>query len=230
VAVVKGPRRLTRAERAAATRARILAVARSLFGTRGYGATTLTQIAAEADVAIQTVYAVFGSKHGILRGLSETVVHDADADAAISETMTSDGPATVASFARSIRLRWEHGYDVTAIHGMAAMTDPAVRADLEAILERRRGGLRRLAERLAPSLDPSVDRDRALAVLDALTLPELYGELVAVHGWTPDGYEAWLAEILARQLLPEGPSPIRPPRRVGTTQAPGPSRSPRGGQ
>jgi AcrR family transcriptional regulator len=202
MAAVKATRRLTRAERAAATRARILAAARSLFGTRGYGATTLTEIAAEADVAIQTVYAVFRSKHGILRGLSETVVKDPAADAAFGLAMSSEGPASLAAFARSIRLRWEHGYDVTTIHGIAAMTDPAVRSDLEAVLAIRRNGLRRLVERLAPSLDPSVGLDRALAILDALTLPELYGELVAVHGWSPDEYEAWLTRSLARQLLP----------------------------
>ena len=201
MAAVKATRRLTRAERAAATRARILAAARSLFGTRGYGATTLTEIAAEADVAIQTVYAVFRSKHGILRGLSDTVVQDADADAAVGRAMTSEGAAILAAFTRSIRLRWEHGYDVTVIHGIAAMTDPAVRSDLEAVLAIRRNGLRRLVERLAPSLDPSVGLDRALAILDALTLPELYGELVAVHGWSPDEYEAWLTRSLARQLL-----------------------------
>jgi AcrR family transcriptional regulator len=225
VVAVKPPR-LTRAERASATRARILAAARSLFGTRGYGATTLTDIAAEAEVAIQTVYAVFGSKRGILRGLSDAVVHDTEADAAI--VLTSEGPASLASFARSIRLRWEHGYDVTVIHGIAAMTDPAARADLEAILERRRNGLRGLVERLAPSLDPSVGRDRALAVLDALTLPELYGELVAVHGWTPDSYEAWLAGILVRELLPKESTAVRVPGRAGTSRGLGPSRSPRG--
>lgn len=202
MAAVKATRRLTRAERAAATRARILAAARSLFGTRGYGATTLTEIAAEADVAVQTVYAVFGSKHGILRGLSETVVHDPDADAAIGRSMSSAGSASLAAFARSIRLRWEHGYDVTAIYGVAAMTDPAIRADRETILANRRTGLRGLVERLAPSLDPSIGSDRALAIVDALTLPEVYGELVVVHGWPPDEYEAWLANTLARELLP----------------------------
>ena len=42
---------------------------------------------------------------------------------------------------------------------------------------------------------------RATAILDALTLPEVYVELVDVHGWTPDDYEAWLGRSLRQQLI-----------------------------
>jgi hypothetical protein len=35
----------------------------------------------------------------------------------------------------------------------------------------------------------------------ALTLPEIYGTLVAERRWTLRRYEAWLAAALARELL-----------------------------
>jgi AcrR family transcriptional regulator len=58
-----------RARQAAATRRRILAAAEELFVRDGYAATAITEIAARADVAVQTVYAVFGTKRAVLTEL-----------------------------------------------------------------------------------------------------------------------------------------------------------------
>jgi AcrR family transcriptional regulator len=58
-----------RARKAAATRRRILAAAEELFVRDGYAATAITEIAARADVAVQTVYAVFGTKRAVLTEL-----------------------------------------------------------------------------------------------------------------------------------------------------------------
>jgi hypothetical protein len=32
-------------------------------------------------------------------------------------------------------------------------------------------------------------------------MPEVHAELVEVHGWTEDAYEAWLVQTLSRELL-----------------------------
>jgi hypothetical protein len=104
-------------------------------------------------------------------------------------------------FARSIRRRWESSADVTKIFRDAGTADARVRAGLSATLEQRRQGIRALAERLGADLRPGLDAAAAAAILDTLTLDEVYAELVEVHGWTPDAYEAWLAAILTRELL-----------------------------
>src|SRR5215467_315335 len=66
-----------RARNAKATRRRILAAAHELFIRDGYSATTVQQIADAADVAWQTVYAVFRTKPAILSALFDvTVVGD----------------------------------------------------------------------------------------------------------------------------------------------------------
>lgn len=70
---VKSPAGSLRAEQAALTTRRILEAARRGFADAGYAATTLREIASEAGVAVQTVYAVFGSKANILRALRESV-------------------------------------------------------------------------------------------------------------------------------------------------------------
>jgi hypothetical protein len=38
-------------------------------------------------------------------------------------------------------------------------------------------------------------------VVDAMTHWETWWTLVEIGGWTPDRYESWLAEIMARWLL-----------------------------
>src|SRR5207247_7087473 len=51
------------------TRMRILDAAQSLFAARGYPASTVEAIAAGSGVAVDTVYAAFGSKRGVLQAL-----------------------------------------------------------------------------------------------------------------------------------------------------------------
>ena len=58
-----------RDEQAARTRARILDAAAELFFERGYARTTMKDIAARAEVARDTVHAIFGSKARVLTGL-----------------------------------------------------------------------------------------------------------------------------------------------------------------
>lgn len=181
---------------------RIADAARLLFARAGYAATTLAEIAAEAGVAVQTVYAVYGSKAGIMDALRESVMAQPEARAFYREAMAADSASRcIELFARSIRWRWERSADVTAIFRDAGTADAKIRAGLAATLEQRRGGIRALAERLAPDLRSGLEVSVAAAILDALSLAEVYAELVEVQGWTPDAYEAWLAVALAREIL-----------------------------
>src|SRR5512141_1361805 len=128
-----------RADRAELTRRRIEASARALFAGRGYPATTLREIADDAGVAVQSVYAIYGSKAGILRALRESV---------------RDDPEAVAAFART----------VDAPAAAAALRE--VRAELEAVLAVRRRGIGGLALAIV-ELDPATgDAARIAAIAD----------------------------------------------------------------
>ena len=184
------------------TRRRIAAAARRLFARDGYGATTIKAIAVEAGVAVQTVYAVYGSKIRILDALREEAMQQPEAEASVAASMREQAiPGRLELFARSIRQRWELAGDIVAIARDAATSDPAARAGVEATLRVRRAGIASLAQSLERALGPGVDVRRAAAILDALTLPEVYAELVDVQGWTPDEFEAWLGATLRRELL-----------------------------
>lgn len=191
-----------RDERAQVTRRRIADAARRLFARLGYAATTISGIASEAGVAVQTVYAVYGSKAGILDVLREDAMNQPEAEALLAEAMGASPPArSVELFARSIRRRWELSGDVVVILRDAGTADPEVRAGVAATLERRRGGIRALVGTFEGALRPGMDVSQAAAIVDALTLPEVYAELVDVQGWAPDAFEDWLASALSRELL-----------------------------
>ena len=191
-----------RDERAQVTRRRIADTARGLFRARGYGATTLQAVADEAGVAVQTVYAVYGSKAGILHELRDTVLRQPAAEALYADAMEeADAGRKLELFAASIRRRWEFGHDVVAIQRDAAATDPSVRAEVERVLGIRRNGIERLARSLAEELATGIEPAQAAAIIDALTLPEVYSELTDIANWTADMYEAWLGQCLKNQLL-----------------------------
>ena len=191
-----------RAERAAVTRTRIAQAARRLFASAGYGATTLQAVADEAGVAVQTVYAVYGSKAGILRQLREDLMRQPAADARYEAAVKARDPQRkLELFAASIRQRWENGRDIVKVHEQAAASDPELRREVDRVLAVRRAGIDRLATSLRGHMAPGLSPKSAGAVLDALTLPEVYEELVGIHGWEPEAYEAWLAALLKRELL-----------------------------
>ena len=58
-----------RERKAARTRTEILEAARRLFADKGFAATTVADVAAEADVAVQTIYAHVGSKGDLVLAL-----------------------------------------------------------------------------------------------------------------------------------------------------------------
>lgn len=197
------PRPTLRQERAAVTRRRILEAARVLFFRDGYAATTLKAVAAEAGVAVQTVYAVFGSKAAILAELRALVVSLPQADDALREAMratTLEG--RLAGFARSIRRRWELAGDIVKVNEDAARADLEIRSGVESAQGRRREGIRAFVQGLEQDHVARLDSDRAAAILDALTMHDLYTQLVGVHGWSPDDYEEWLRSQLMSALAP----------------------------
>src|ERR687888_449684 len=74
-----------RREQAAATRREILEAAQRLFERQGYAATTMAAIAAEARVALKTVYVAFETKSGVLRALWNMLLRGDEDDVPVPE-------------------------------------------------------------------------------------------------------------------------------------------------
>lgn len=191
-----------RQRQAQVTRKMIVTAAQELFLEQGYICTTMEIIADRAGVATSTVYAVFGSKRGILRAIRE----DWHEHSHIREITYNSNPASAPddlldSLAKATAAQWESGAVVIAIYTGAAAADPLAAAELAQTLTSRREGLQYFARTLEPHLLPGMDVAHAAALLQALCLPEVYDELVRHSGWAVDEYQHWLGITLKRELL-----------------------------
>ena len=137
--VVKGsaaPRRYTspkRQEQARATRRAIVEAARALFLARGYAGTTIDAVAGEAGVAVQTVYAAFGSKAQILKTVLDVAVVGDDAPVPLvdREAVKAFG---LGSLPAIVHLGMD-GHIVNAVEGWDAMAWRALTIDLSRIVD-----------------------------------------------------------------------------------------------
>src|SRR5689334_4651797 len=100
-----------RDEQAARTKARILDAAADLFLEHGYGTTTIKAIADRADVARDTVHAVFGGKARVLTALIDQRLVPDGAVANITQTPAAQAIKEEADPRRQIDLfaQWISG-------------------------------------------------------------------------------------------------------------------------
>ncbi len=191
-----------RQRQALETRRLILEAARRLFLEQGYGSATIEAIASQAGVSVSSIYANFGSKRGILRGIREAWHQESHIrEVAHSASPDMDGEVLLERLAHATRRQWETGADVLSIYRSAAAADRDASAELAEALQGRQAAFERLAEGLRPYRSPGLSDRKTAALLRALCLPEIHAELVIQSGWTEDDYEAWLASTLKQALL-----------------------------
>jgi AcrR family transcriptional regulator len=199
-----------RASAAEHTRAAILAAARRLLVDRGYAAFCMKDVAAEAGVALDTVYASVGPKPRLLRELIEV---------AISGTQEAV-PASKRPYVRRIQAaagaRVKFTIYARAVVDIHARLAPLVRALRDAagahpelgalwreISARRAGNMSLLAANLLETgeLRPDLSKAEIADVLWSLNAPEFYMLLVDERGWSAQRFARWLADAWARLLL-----------------------------
>jgi AcrR family transcriptional regulator len=208
--VKAGPGR--RERKALATRRRVLDAAEALFVRDGYATTTMTVIAETADVAVQTVYAVFGTKRAILTQLLDVrVVGDdertplwdrEDWQAMERETDPRQQLALLASIATRIGNRIAALYEVMAA---AAGSDPEIAEMYQRQQQARYKDQHRLAQSLSRkgALRAGLSEAHATDIIWALANPHTHSALVGERRWTTDEYERWLGRLLTCALLTE---------------------------
>ena len=214
MANVKAPRSYDsklRKEQARQTRARILDAAENLFAEHGCANTRVATIAAAAGVAVDTVYATFGNKAGVLHALFDVRVGGDDAPLEVTER---EGPQAVrrepsqkrqiAGFALGVAEILERSRPVDDVMRGAAAVDQDIAALRARMQEGRYANLRQFAGWLAANgpLRGGLTPDDAAAVVWAVASPEVHGLLRVGRGWSAERYRDWLATTLTRTLLP----------------------------
>jgi AcrR family transcriptional regulator len=199
--------KITRQEKAAATRRRMLDAAYDLFCDLGYRATTMEAIAERAGVAVQTVYFTFHTKDELFQAVHErTVVGDENIPppmqswylAAVNADDIGEAVRHVARGVVSISRRVAPM--IPAFHAVSG--DPA-----GAVWERsenlRLAGMVDLVAALSSkaTLRRGLTREHAADVLYVLLGPELYRTLVLERGWTERQFATWVERAILRDLF-----------------------------
>jgi AcrR family transcriptional regulator len=179
-----------------------------LFSTKGYVATSIEDIAAEAGVARPTVFTAVGPKPAILRAVVDQALAGDDAPVPVSERSWWRQAIEEPDAAEAIRL---HAANMSRIAQRAAPVLGALEvaasidADAAAVWDRfqrqRRVGLNEFAVALArKGAALRCDEATMTDTMWALT-PDAYLRLVRDAGWPVARFEAWLADLLQRLFL-----------------------------
>ena len=201
------PRRRAQAD---ATRRDILAAAQRLFERQGYGGTTMAAIAAEAGVALKTVYLAVETKAGVLREVWNTRLRGEDDDRPIAEQVwyrevmdETDPDRRLLLNARNSAAGKRRAAAIAEVIREAAPSDAEIGALWDRIQTEYRSNQRTIVTRLAErdELRPGLDVERAADVLWTINHPNTWQLLVAERGWTPEEYERWSGEAARAQLL-----------------------------
>lgn len=198
------PRSNRRKKQAAATREDILAAARRLFATKGYAATSMSAIAAEAETAVQTIYDSVGPKHAIILAMVGMLEEEAGVEEVQRRLAGAGDPRElIGVFVAFTRWFAEHGADIVQAMATAAPSEPDVAVALKKANENHHGGAGFVARRLAAmdALKPGIPPERATDVIGALTWVTMWRQLSGERGWSLDECEAWMVEAIGTLLL-----------------------------
>jgi AcrR family transcriptional regulator len=199
-----------RQQQAAATRQTILAAAQRLFERHGYPATTMEQVAAEAGVALRTVYVAFSTKSGLLRALWDLRLKGDQDQSAVAERPWYREVLQEPDPERQLRRNAGHACvvkqriaGVLKVLRSAAPVDPDAAALWRLIQSDFHDNQRAIVESLhaRQALRPDLDVARATDILWTLNHPDVWLLLVGERGWTPEQWEQWFADTACAQLL-----------------------------
>jgi AcrR family transcriptional regulator len=174
---------LSRKERATATRRRILDSALMAFTTDGYSSTTMDAVAADAGVAVQTVYFAFRTKGELLQAVYEHAVL---------------GPEQAPPHQMPWWPRPDDGHDIAE-----AVSRFVARERYEHNEQLRRAGYSNLMEVLAAKhpLRPGMSLIQARDILLVLTGPQTYVQYTRDLGWDPGQLAAWTTTAILQQVF-----------------------------
>jgi AcrR family transcriptional regulator len=199
-----------RREQAEATRLAILDAAERLFLRDGYPATTMAAIAAEARVALKTVYVAFESKSRLLRALWNNRLRVEDEARPMSRHPDYLAVLAEPDPEHKLRLNARNSrFGKLRIAALAEVVRSAAPGDAEmtelwdTINREYRANQAAIVRSLAElgELRDGLDVEHASDILWTINHPSTWQLLVVQRGWTPEDYERWTGDTACAQLL-----------------------------
>ncbi len=183
---------------------------KALFAARGIDRVTIQQIAKKAKVSVSTVFTLYKSKEGILRGLMRSALFGQHFQTAIAMFKGETNPIRLIALTPKVsRAIYEaESSELGLIRGVSAFS-PAL-SKLEKEFEDLRFSMQK--ERVELLFKQRKQRmgltvEEARRILWMYTSREVYRLLVLEAGWTPDRYEEWLSDTLLRALTDSSAKP-----------------------
>jgi AcrR family transcriptional regulator len=191
----------------------MLAAARTLFVEHGYATTSMQAIAAEAGVAVQTLYFTFTTKRAILKELVDVEVAGDTAPVStlerpwVAEAMAAPPAEQVRILVTATARIHARVAEVLEVVRSAAAVDAEIAELWRTNISQRHTVLATFAGALAAKngLRAGVDAVRAADIMLAVLAPEVYLLLIRERGWSVEAWQEWVTDALARQLLPDSP-------------------------
>jgi len=200
-----------RKQQARETQRQIVASAHELFITYGYVGTTIEAIAQKANVAVETIYATFGSKRKILARVVDVSVTGDDESIPLLERpqvkaveAEPNPKLQIQMFASQITEIMARVAPLFQIMRTVANIEPEIARVLEELLNGRLQGMGHFISSLGyqGSLRAELDERTMIETVWALTSAEVYNLMTLDRGWSQERYENWLVKMLIRILLP----------------------------
>jgi TetR/AcrR family transcriptional regulator, regulator of autoinduction and epiphytic fitness len=192
-----------RQNQAQITKNRILDAASRLFVESGYSRVTVEDIAHEAGVAYQTVYAVFRTKLAVAQAIIWSSFQTEGIDQLMAQSRESGDLEVHIRIGARIARRLNERF-ATIVRFMRESGDPSLLAEYQKI-----EGLRfeQIRAQVSPVLKTGgrlrrgISKADALSSIWAMTGTDLYNQLVSGRRWTASRYEEWLKDALLNMLL-----------------------------
>ena len=173
-------------------------VAHDLFAANGWAGTGMREVAAAAGVALETVYAHFSSKRGLLRAVADAAVVGDDEQVPLAQRPEflamgrGRRPARVQAAARLLTAVHLRTVTIAKLLRQAAPADDEIAEMLRSTREGQRSDVAAALELILSRPPTTAERDGVWAIVS----PEVYLLLVEESGWTPEQFEAWVAATL----------------------------------
>lgn len=202
------------------TRSAIVRAARDLFIERGYGHTTLADVAQAAEVSVETIYAAVGTKAELLHRAWDITVGGDDQEIVFHERPEVRAIREEPDLARRLELHAEFSTKTAQriapfqlMVQSAAGADPTAAAMLEEMGRQRLVGIGVMAAEAAKTGQLAVPEEECRDVIWSMTDGMLWHRLVNERGWTNQRFAEWLGRVWVERLATT-PSRAKTPTRT----------------
>jgi AcrR family transcriptional regulator len=191
-----------RAAQAEQTRRRVITAGGRLLAEKGWAGTSMREVAREAGVSVETIYATVGSKVDLLMVAMDVAVVGDDAPVPLvgrpqfrrlGEGAPHDRLAAAAGLMAEINRR---GAALHRVLEEGARSEPPLHEPLRVRRANRWQTTREGMEAVLGRAAETYEVDEIYVVVG----PDTYRTLVEERGWSREHYIVWLADALARLL------------------------------